>query len=157
EFPDAGDGLGPWRFRAIARGSSLVAAIPPAVDDLTADARNGDLIHVCFTQVGINGASVVGYDIRYRLGSTMGDGEFAMAAAAPSVTATPPGTQSCFDLTQHDGIQAQRTFTIGIRAVGDCMQMSDLRTATVTTPRQKFATIEGCFIATAAYGSDLEP
>src|SRR5262249_24738283 len=41
--------------------------------------------------------------------------------------------------------------------VGDCMQMSDLRTATVTTPRQKFATIEGCFIATAAYGSDLEP
>ena len=37
------------------------------------------------------------------------------------------------------------------------MKESDLITTTVTTPRQKFATVEGCFIATAAFGSDLEP
>src|SRR5262249_34550203 len=43
------------------------------------------------------------------------------------------------------------------RAAGDCMKVSELRTVTVTTPKQAFATIEGCFIATAAYGSDMEP
>jgi hypothetical protein len=37
------------------------------------------------------------------------------------------------------------------------MLSSELRTVQVTTPRQKFATIDGCFIATAAYGSDLAP
>src|SRR5262249_36035766 len=58
---------------------------------------------------------------------------------------------------QHEGIQAQRTFTIGIRAVGDCMKESALATTTITTPRQRFATIEGCFVATAAFGSEMEP
>ena len=157
ELPDSGDGLGPWRFKVTTRGSIDAAVVPPPVDGLTADAPNGDHIHVCFTQDGIGNAPVTGYDIRYMLGDTMTDADFATAAAAPHVDASTPGMQVCFDMGQQQGIQAQRTFTIGIRAIGDCMKESDLRTTTISTPRQKFATIEGCFIATAAYGSDMQP
>jgi len=43
----------------------------------------------------------------------------------------------------------------GLRAIGYCQQASPLATITVTTPRQKFQTIQGCFVATAAFGSPL--
>jgi len=151
------DADGTWQVKVSSRGSPDAASAPPPITNLSAEAQNGDLITVCFDESGVGNGPVAGYDIRYKLGDTMSDDDFAMAAAGPHVDAVGTGHHVCFPMGEHEGIQAQRTFTIGIRAIGDCMKESALTTTTITTPRQKFATVEGCFIATAAFGSDMQP
>ncbi len=46
---------------------------------------------------------------------------------------------------------------LGVRAVDACGQSSVLATLTFLTPTMKFTQLSGCFVATAAYGSALEP
>ena len=153
------DGDGTWQFKVVSSPcGNCAAAVPPqAIDDLKAVALDGDLVEVDFTQVGFNDTPVMAYQIKYLLGDKMDANDFATANPGPMITPDVPGTKVSFQLTQHEGIQAQRSFMIGARAIGDCMMASDLRVVQVVTPRKKFATVEGCFIATAAYGSDLEP
>src|SRR5262249_5833615 len=95
------------------------------------------------------------YQIRYRLGGSLTEADFPTANPGPVVAPGMPGAPAEFELTQHEGIQALHTVTIGLRAIGYCQQASPLATVTVTTPRQKFQTIQGCFVATAAFGSPL--
>src|SRR5262249_52699782 len=147
---------GSWRFKVAARpcGSCDGVQVPPPVTDLVARALDGDVIEVTFTNVGFGTIPVRAYEIRYRNGP-MSIADFAAAPPVPPVAPAAPGSPARFQLTQHEGIQAQHTFTIGVRAIDNCGKVGELRTVQVTTPRQKYATIEGCFIATAAYGSDL--
>jgi len=153
------DSDGTWQFKVVSSPcGNCAAAVPPqAIDDLKAVALDGDLVEVDFTQVGFNNTPVMAYQVKYLLGDKMDANDFATANPGPLITPDVPGTKVSFQLTQHEGIQAQRSFMIGARAIGDCMMASDLRVVQVVTPRKKFATVEGCFIATAAYGSDLEP
>jgi hypothetical protein len=153
------DADGTWRFKVTSTecGSCELAVSPPPIDDLKAVALDGDLVEVSFTQVGFGQIPVAQYQIKYLLGDRMDAQDFATANPGPMITPAAPGTKASFQLGQHEGIQAQRSFMIGVRAVGDCMRASELRVVQVVTPRKKFATIEGCFIATAAFGSELEP
>ena len=153
------DGDGTWRFKVVSSpcGSCEAAVPPPAIDDLKAVALDGDLVQVTFTQVGFGQTPVMAYQIKYLLGDKMDATDFETANPGPTIPPDVPGTKVSFQMGQHEGIQAQRSFMIGARAIGDCMKPSDLRVVQVVTPRKKFATVEGCFIATAAFGSELEP
>jgi hypothetical protein len=150
---------GTWQFKVISRpcGDCTMAPAPPPIADLDVKAIHGDDIRVSFTQVGFGATPVAGYQIRYTNAAQMSDDDFVTANPGPMVPPAAPGTKVSFDLTQHDGIQAQRQYTVGVRSLGDCMKASPLSTKTVTTPRQEFVTLSGCFIATAAFGSELEP
>ncbi|HJZ84086.1 MAG TPA: CFI-box-CTERM domain-containing protein [Polyangia bacterium] len=156
QFSDAD---GTWRFKVTARpcGSCQGAPTPPPVTDLKAVSPDGDLVQITFTHVGFGTVPVTGYQIRYKLGQTMTVADFATATPAPVVAPKQPGTAESLALTQRDGIQPQSTYTVGIRSLGDCMTTSELRTAQVQTLRKKYTTIEGCFLATAAWGSSMEP
>ena len=138
---------GTWRVKITTRACERCdMAVPPLpLGDLAATAPDGDRIDVTFSQV----ANAIGYEVRYVLGEQLDDTSFATATPAPPVTLGSP---------THVELQvlAQRTYTIGARADGDCGTLSPLRTVTVTTPKQKFNTVDGCFIATAAFGSPLE-
>jgi hypothetical protein len=46
---------------------------------------------------------------------------------------------------------------VGMRARGRCLQYSGIAQKTFETPRRVYTQLSGCFIATAAYGSALEP
>jgi hypothetical protein len=153
------DGDGTWQFKVTSSpcGKCDAAVPPPAIDDLKAVALDGDLVEVDFSQVGFGQIPVMAYQIKYLLGDKMDLNDFATANPGPTITPDVPGTKVSFQMGQHEGIQAQRSFMIGARAIGTCMLASDLRVVQVITPRKKFATVEGCFIATAAYGSELEP
>jgi hypothetical protein len=153
------DGDGTWRFKVLSSpcGSCEAAVPPPAIDDLKVVALDGDLVQVTFSQVGFGQTPVMAYQVKYLLGDKMDINDFETANPGPTIPPDVPGTKVSFELGQHEGIQAQRSFMIGARAVGDCMKQGDLRVVQVVTPRKKFATVEGCFIATAAFGSELEP
>src|SRR5262249_39146908 len=151
------DADGAWRFKVTAKTCLQCAAAVPPIDDLHAVAPDGDRIDIDFTNVSAAGAPVAAYEVRYLVGNKMDLNAFLTASPAPPVAPGPPGTRATVTLGPHEGIQALRTYTIGARAVGDCGTTSDLRTFTLTTPRQSFQTVDGCFVATAAYGSALAP
>lgn len=145
---------GTWQLKVTSRACGFCEAAPPPppVDSLSGRAPVGDKIDVSFTQVG----DVAGFQIRYLLGSKMDVNDFATANPGPNLQPSGPGRVLSFSLGEHEGIQAQRTFTIGVRTIGVCMKTSELRTVQVVTPRQNFATIQGCFVATAAFGSPMQ-
>ena len=47
-------------------------------------------------------------------------------------------------------------YVVGVRSDGPCMGVSDIAFIDFTTPAMKFTQLSGCFIATAAYGSDMQ-
>ena len=55
------------------------------------------------------------------------------------------------------GMEAQTHYWIAVRAVDSCNLPGPYAVAEVTTTRINFTKLSGCFIATAAYGSALEP
>src|SRR5262249_22181653 len=106
------DSDGTQRFK---RGSSpcgnfQAPAPPPGIDDLKAVPLDGDLVEVSFTQVGFNQTPVMTYQIKYLLGDKMDVNDFATANPGPMITPDVPGTKVRFQLGQHEGIQAQRSF-----------------------------------------------
>jgi hypothetical protein len=141
------DADGTWRVKITTRPCEHcdTAQPPPPLADLLATAPDGNRIDVTFSQV----AGAIGYEVRYVLGTRLDPAAFASASPAPPVTLGEP-------VRVELPVLAQRTYTIGARAEGDCGTLSELRTVTLATPRQKFTTVDGCFIATAAFGSSLE-
>jgi len=78
---------------------------------------------------------------------------FPRWAAAPAPPALAPGMLTDVTLT---GLEPQTTYDIGLRAEGTC-GWSAPTFVRVTTLQQTYTKLSGCVIATAAYGSDLEP
>jgi hypothetical protein len=103
-----------------------------------------------------NGMPVQSYNIRYRVGSetTMSDAEFASATPAPMVQPGAPGTPLTVTIAD---LKPATSYTLGVRAIDSCRQGSALATVTFDTTVAKFTQLSGCFVATAAYGSELEP
>jgi hypothetical protein len=65
-----------------------------------------------------------------------------------------PGQSQTVQLT---GLKGETLYYIGVRTLNPCGEPSLAQFATATTGKQKFVTLSGCFIATAAYGTDMEP
>ena len=54
-------------------------------------------------------------------------------------------------------LKPSQHYVVGIRSLGSCNGQSDIAMVDFMTPTQKFTQLSGCFIATAAYGSEMEP
>lgn len=93
------------------------------------------------------------YAVRYREGtSAITDEEFDRANAAPSVEAGA-GMLS----TTINGLIAKTSYAVAVRGNAPCQgKFSKVVSQVVVTDEQKFTTLSGCFIATAAYGSEME-
>jgi hypothetical protein len=107
-----------------------------------------------FTEASANGGPVLAYQIRYREGSTMTDDDFNQAIQAPTISPKSPFNAVAFTLTD---LKPATNYVIGVRSVDACNQTSALAETTFSTTVMKFKQVTGCFIATAAYGSALEP
>ena len=100
---------------------------------------------------------MLGYEVRYAIlaGPTTAIDPSSYSAWTPAgnVPVGPPDTET--DLTI-DGLTPLSHYAIGIRARGTC-GASPLTFRRILTPAFKYAQLTGCFIATAAFGSDLAP
>jgi hypothetical protein len=110
--------------------------------------------HLDFTEAQDRGQAVEEYEIRYRVGDSMTLEQFLEATPAPMVVPRGPGLRLSVTLPE---LKPSFTYTVGVRARGGCVKDGPLSQLTFTTPALKFKQLSGCFVATAAYGSPLEP
>ncbi len=111
-------------------------------------------VAISFVHSSQDGAPVDRYEIRYREGTSMVDGDFIGATPAGSVAPGSPGTTAAFLV---GSLKGDTDYVVGIRAHGRCQTASLLKTASFRTPEMKFQQLSGCFVATAAHQSPLAP
>jgi hypothetical protein len=103
------------------------------------------------------GAPVLGYEARLTIQSSgaapIDSTSFSSWTPAGTVTVGPPDSETDLDV---DGLTPLTYYAVGIRANGVC-GTSPLTFRRVLTPARKYTQLSGCFIATAAFGSDVAP
>jgi Fibronectin type III domain len=107
-----------------------------------------------FTEAHDRGKPVSSYEIRYLVGGSMTLEQFLQATPAPLVDPGMPGAKASVKLME---LKPNLTYTVGVRVRGGCVNEGPLAQATFTTKVPMFKQLSGCFVATAAYGSALEP
>ncbi|HEY1586722.1 MAG TPA: CFI-box-CTERM domain-containing protein, partial [Polyangia bacterium] len=93
------------------------------------------------------------FDVRYR-DVAIDDGSFTLANPSDQ-SPPPPGMQGSTVTTTISGLKAQQSYYVAVRAFSTCDAPSPVAVASTSTSAQKFVTLHGCFIATAAYGTPM--
>jgi hypothetical protein len=109
---------------------------------------------VQFVEAHDRGKPVVAYEIRYLVGGSMTLEQFLQATPAPLLDPGTPGALASVKLIE---LKPNLTYTVGVRVRGGCVNEGPLAQTTFTTGTPDFKKLSGCFVATAAYGSALEP
>jgi hypothetical protein len=125
---------------------------PLAVAGLAVSTVTDDAATVAFLHTAQEMEPVEAYEIRFREGPAMTEGDFDGAISAGQVSPSVPGTGASVALAN---LKGATDYTVGIRALGRCGTRSPLATVTFQTPRREFTQLSGCFIATASFGSAL--
>ena len=127
---------------------------PSAASSLSIVALDATSVSIPFLNAEAEGRSVDSYEIRYRIGTFMTEADFESGDPAPFVTPGDPGQPGVVDVAN---LKPGTGYVLGIRSVDHCAQHSTVAVVSFETTSQKFTQLSGCFIATAAYGSALEP
>jgi hypothetical protein len=130
---------------------------PPEPVAFEASASSGTGATVRVHQTSEDGREVLGYDMRVALlpSAEASIDPSTFAAWTPEGVIAPAAPDSETDVSI-EGLSPQSEYAIGIRARGAC-GVSEATFQRITTPAVKYAKLSGCFIATAAFGSELAP
>jgi hypothetical protein len=102
------------------------------------------------------GQAVLGYEARYIIlggTSTVDPSSFPAWTPAGVIPVAPPNSETTVEI---DGLTPLSYYAVGIRATGVC-GASPITFQRFKTGARKFTQLSGCFIATAAFGSELAP
>jgi len=153
--------------------SVAVAPESPRVDEPTT-VQAATSAAFTFRQASDNGAPVIGYELRYVIpassftsGSlvkptpyatpvssyTLDETTFTRWTAAPAPAVAAPGADSTVTLAD---LLPETEYAVGLRAKGAC-GWSGISFLRLHTGEPRYTKLSGCVIATAAYGSDLDP
>jgi Fibronectin type III domain len=128
--------------------------VPEPVSSLQVVSMLATSASVEFLNASADGKAVESYEIRYRPGTTMTVDDFEQAIPASIVQPDAPGTTAMLTVTD---LKPATQYMLGIRSIDQCQQRSEIAVVPLETPVMKFRQLSGCFIATAAYGSEMEP
>jgi hypothetical protein len=101
-----------------------------------------------------DGPPAASYQVRYQLGTPITDQNWDRALPAPSANLGPPGSKVSARIV---GLAARTKYYVAVRPVNRCGIAGPLLTGETETQNPNFYTLSGCFVATAAYGTDLAP
>jgi hypothetical protein len=135
-------------------GPSAPLPLPVSFSVTTVAATSATVTMVQSSDSG--GAPVIGYDTRYATvaqSQAVDPASFPAWSAAGSIPPAPPTSESSLQI---GGLAPLTDYVVGIRAIGVC-GASPTTYQRFQTPQIKFTQLSGCFIATAAFGSDLTP
>jgi hypothetical protein len=165
---DHSDDQGTWRVKVVSNPTCMVNPMPDA-----GMPTDGGVIPPCMppgsptglaltphaSAIDVKFASAAGgvptarFDVRYSYDAITDD---SFLRAIPSSTAPPPpGAQGSTVSTMISGLKPEQSYVVAVRALASCGAASPVATKEMKTSAAKFVTLEGCFIATAAYGTPL--
>ncbi len=131
--------------------------VPLPVSFTATPTPSGTSVAVTLRQSSESGGQpVIGYEVRYAaigLQQPIDPASFPAWSAAGAVPVGAPGSETT---VQVDGLTPLTDYAAGIRAIGVC-GASPTTYQRFETPAIKFKQLSGCFVATAAFGSDLAP
>ena len=139
------------RYRVQVRYTPDATCPPPApITGLTLE--GSDWAHVDVSFLPVDPDTVAGYELRYAegAGSIATEADFVAAAPGPDVQRGEAGVREHLRVLLP---RPETTYTVALRARNHCGGTSALASLDVATEVREFATVDACFIATAAYGS----
>jgi hypothetical protein len=149
------DGGNMYRIKLSVEPSSdgVPPGAPPAVaaSDLASDTAT-----VTFTSPGDDGqtGTPTQYEIRYLAGTPLTEANFDTGTLLGNLPAPrAAGQQVTFAL---GGLTPKTHYYVGVRAKDECLSNGALAFADFVTLEGKGGSVDGCFVATAAFGSLLE-
>lgn len=155
---DVDDGTDVYRLKVVVGtcagdgGAGCGCAAPDAISNLKLDPGQTS-IAVSFTAPS-GGAPANRFAVRYREGTqTITEADFDQAVAAASIAAGAPSATLTGTI---DGLQRQTQYTVAVRSIAPCGRGGAVVSLGVQTQVPKFVTLSGCFIATAAWGTQME-
>lgn len=124
---------------------------PTAVTNLEVLASDWQAVEVSFQLDAAAEADVIGYELRYTEGrdAIRSEEDFMRALPGPDIGMGPPGEAHVVRIPFP---RPETTYTVGLRTFNRCSEASEIRTYNLATAERVFATVDACFIATAAYG-----
>ena len=152
---------GPGRVHVAQNGcAALDCATAPAPEPVAFEVApdpSGTAARLRVHQSNEAGQPVLGYDLRVSFmaagNSPVDPSKFADWTPAGTIAPGPPDVETDLTIT---GLTPISYYAVGVRARGVCGD-SPLTFQRFLTPAAPHTQISGCFIATAAFGSDLEP
>ncbi len=136
------------RFNPSSEGCD--AAMPvPSLKKVSGDWQGVELL--VETPLG-NGSDVSRYEVRYAQGKDSIQSKDDFLAAVPGPVLEPPKGSQAMSV-RLDLPRDQTTYTVAIRTYNRCGEPSEIAILEVKTEQRIFATVDACFVATAAHGA----
>lgn len=101
-----------------------------------------------------DGPPASSYQVRYQVGMPITAENWDRASPAPPTNLASPGSKVS---TRIVGLSARTKYYVAVRPVNRCGMVGPISTVEAETQNPNFYTLSGCFVATAAYGSELAP
>jgi hypothetical protein len=149
------DADGAFRVRVRSR-VELDVVVPNKPSQMAISALSSRSATVSFVAPGDDAVmgTVRTYEIRFRAGDepfTVDNFDDA-TTVPPSVVPVAAGELQEIEVP---GLLPETNYTVGIRAIDDCKNASEIASLAFTTPPRFVGEVDACFVATAAYGSAL--
>jgi hypothetical protein len=152
--PDGGAG---YRVKVTTRPETDAVPPGPPREAIVTGNEQGK-VTITFEAPGDDGndaakGRVAEYEVRVRAGSPIDETNFD--SSMPISTVIEPDDAGQLQVVTVGGLMPDTQYYVGIRAVDDCANRGELLVVPVTTSARQVGEVDACFVATAAYGSQL--